>query len=134
MSHQHPVKVYYEDTDAGGVLNHSQYINFCERGRTEYLNSCGYKSSDLQKREGIMFVVRHIDANYLNACFLEENLIVHTTVSEIKNSNFVLEQSISRNHETIFTAQVTIVCVTTNPVKATKIPNAIREAFTNHGN
>ena len=132
MTHQHPVKVYYEDTDAGGVLNHAQYINFCERGRTELLNACDYKSSELQDKEGIMFVVRHIEADYIKAGFLEDELIVHTAVGEMKNSSFIMNQSITRDGETIFKQIVTLVCVNTNPVKATRIPNPIREAFLNY--
>jgi len=129
MSHQLPVKIYYEDTDAGGVVYHANYIKFCERGRTEFLNACGYKNSDIAEKLGVMFVVRHIDADYLKPAFLEDELTLTSTIKQMKNTSFIMQHILTKGADTIFIADVTLVCVTQNPVKPTKIPPVIREAF-----
>ncbi len=134
MSNQLPVKIYYEDTDAGGVVYHANYIKFCERGRTELLNACGYKNSDLAEKLDVMFVVRHIDADYLKPAFLEDELTLTTTIKAMKNSSLIMQQILTKGDNTIFKADITLVCVTQNPVKPTKIPPVIRKAFLEHIN
>ena len=131
--HTLPVTVYYEDTDAGGVVYHANYIKFCERARTEFLQACGYKNSDLQQTHGIMFVVRRIEADYLKPAFLEDKLSVETSLTGMKNSSFIMKQTIRKDQDIIFEADVTLVCVNVNEVKPVKTPTAIREAFLNYG-
>lgn len=134
MTHAINYRVYFEDTDAGGVMYHGNYINFCERGRTEFLRDCGYTNTQIVDDHNVLFLVRHMDINYLKPAFLEDDLTVKTQIGSIKNSSLVMKQSIHKGDTTIFTADVTLVCVDKNTIKPTRVPADIKEAFTNHGN
>jgi acyl-CoA thioester hydrolase len=129
MSHSISYRIYYEDTDAGGVVYHANYLKFCERGRTEFLRAEGYTNSEFVKEHGLMFVVRHIDANYLKPAFLEDEITVETSVPHIQNTSLVMRQEISKQGATIFTADVTLVCVDKETVKPVKMPENIKQIF-----
>lgn len=133
MPHELPVKIYYEDTDAGGVVYHANYIKFCERARTEFLQNCGFTNQQIAKNHNIMFVVRHIEADYLKPAILEDMLTVKSTIEVMKNSSFVMRQAIYKQDTLIFTADVTLVCVDITEVRPVKIPDHIKTTFTNKG-
>lgn len=78
-----PVRVYYEDTDAGGVVFYANYLKFAERARTEMLRQLGIENPDMQDRHGIAFVVRHIDVEYLNPARLDDLLDVHVNLTKV---------------------------------------------------
>ena len=78
-----PVRVYYEDTDAGGVVFYANYLKFAERARTEMLRQLGIENPDMQNRHGIAFVVRHIDVEYLNPARLDDLLDVHVNLTKV---------------------------------------------------
>ncbi len=126
--HRHPVRVYYEDTDAGGIVYHASFIRFAERARTEMLREMGYKNSDLHKRDGLRFVVRHIDASYETPCFLDDMLELHTHVLEIRNSSFVLRQTVLRDQNHVCVLNVTLVTINENG-KAVRLPQNVRQDF-----
>lgn len=135
MSKHYAVKcrVYYENTDAGGIVYHGQYLNFAERGRTELLRSIGYQSSDLTKQHGLMFVARHVDINYYAPAYLDDLLEVRTSVAALKNSSFTMRQSLFRQNdgveEKIAEVMVTLVCVKANGIKPIRVPDMLREKF-----
>lgn len=135
MIHELPVRIYYEDTDAGGVVYHANYLRFGERARTEYLRHIGYENSEIAKRTGVIFVVRHIDINYFKPAFLDDMLIVETTVSDLKNSSFVMNHTISLEKEDsvrglqLAQMRVTLVCVDKASVKPVRLSDDLREAF-----
>lgn len=131
MKHSVEYRVYYEDTDAGGVMYHASYIRFCERGRTEFLRNLGLSCSVLDEQEGLIFVIRHIDAHYYKPARLEELLRVESAIKELKNSSFVMEQSIFCHHSMLFSMKVTVVCVD-KTVKPIRIPDHIRNKFMNY--
>src|SRR5471032_1766224 len=90
------LRVYYEDTDAGGVVYHANYLKFCERGRTELLRALGFSNKSLSEQRGLLFVVRKLEADYLLPAFLEDELEVRTVIAEIKNASFSMRQEVFR--------------------------------------
>lgn len=111
------IRVYYEDTDVGGVVYHSNYLNFCERARSQLFFDAG-RSPIL---DGGHFVAKHIDADYIKSAKFGDILEVKTKLIEIKNASFTLLQEVFREEEKLFT--ITIVLVYINFAgKMTKIP------------
>ena len=123
--HKHEYRVYYEDTDAGGIMYHGRYINWCERARAEYLRDIGLQSSTIFEDTGVLFVVRHLEANYLKPAKLDQLLRVETSLKEMKNSSFILNQSIFCQDSVLFSMTVTIVCIDGN-ARPVRIPDMVR--------
>lgn len=131
MSKTHNVnyRVYYEDTDAGGIMYHGNFINFCERGRSEMLRDLGLPASQVVKKLGTGFVVRHLDAEFTAMARLDDLLTVSTTLKEMRNSSFVMEQVITNDQNiAAFKMDVTIVCIDKNG-RPTRIPDELRNKF-----
>lgn len=128
-----PCRVYYENTDAGGIVYHGQYLNFAERGRTELLRHIGYQSSDLVKELGVMFVARYLDIDYYAPAFLDDLLEVHTSISVLKNTSFTMRQTLFRQkdgiNEKIAELRVTLVCVKADTIKPVRVPEQLRQGF-----
>ncbi len=123
-----PLRVYYEDTDAGGIVYHASHIRFAERGRTEFLRNAGFLNSDLMSSLGVLFVVRRIEAEYLKPARLDDLLTVRTALQTIKNTSFVMNQKIMRGDDLLFDMNVTLVCI--NPEgKPVAMPPAVKAAF-----
>ena len=129
MKHAIPIRVYYEDTDAGGIVYHSNYLKFAERGRTEMLRHLNYSITDLLERENIMFVMRHVEMNYLAPARLDEQLSLETTLQTIKNTSFVMRQCVIRDGTLLCEMLVTLVCVDTNSFKPVRVPEGLRAAL-----
>lgn len=129
MKHRVDYRVYYEDTDAGGIMYHGNYINFCERGRTEFMREIGHSCVTIQEKEGILFVIRHLEADYLKSCRLEDLLTVESCVIELKNTSFIMQQSIFRHDDMLFKMKVTAVCVDEKG-KPVRIPDGLRQDIT----
>ncbi len=129
MYHETPIRIYYEDTDAGGIVYHGQYLNFGERGRTEFLRSCGYLNTQVEKDFRCIFVVRHIEIDYLKPAILDDALIMRSSILELKNSSFVMKQSLYRGEEKISDMRVVLVCVGSESYKPMRLPVTIKESF-----
>lgn len=131
--HKLEARVYYENTDAGGIVYHAQYLHFAERGRTELLRAIGHQSSTLVKELGVMFVARHVTIDYFKPAFLDDLLEVHTSVAELKNSSFVMRQTFFRQNqgieEKIAEVMVTLVCVNADNIRPSRVPDALRDGF-----
>lgn len=127
-AHNIDIRVYYEDTDAGGIVFYANYLKFAERGRTEYLRNLGFENKSLMDKQGIIFVVRKIEANYLTPAYLDDMLRMETGVIEMKNASFKMKQSLFRHNELIFSVDVILVCVdrTGKPVR---LPDGLRTAM-----
>jgi acyl-CoA thioester hydrolase len=93
-----PVRVYFQDTDAGGVVYHASYVNFMERARTEWLRTFGYSNAGLMKQLGVVFVVRSMKLDYLKPALLDDMLTVTAQVKEIGRSRITLDQKVLRRH------------------------------------
>ena len=122
-----PVRVYFQDTDAGGVVYHSNYLNFMERARTEWLRAHGYSNAGLMKEFGMVFVVRSIKLDYLKPALLDDCLEVTAHINEIGRSRVSLIQSIMRGAEVLTEAEVHLVCVSLASFKPSSVPEVLRK-------
>jgi acyl-CoA thioester hydrolase len=95
MTHRHQIRVYWEDTDAGGIVYHSNYLNFAERGRTEMVRMLGLKQSELADG-GFVFAVRHMDVDFLKSAKLDDLLEVESTFTSVKGASMDVSQVIRR--------------------------------------
>lgn len=134
MKHAHqanafsiPVRVYYEDTDAGGVVYHANYLNFFERCRTEWLRSLGHDQSRLARDHGIVLVVGSVTVRYLKPARLDDALTVALEVEKLGRAHAVFRQQVRRGDEELATGTVDIVCVDPEKMKATAIPDWLRQ-------
>jgi acyl-CoA thioester hydrolase len=117
-----PVRVYYEDTDAGGVVYHSQYLNYLERTRTEWLRNLGYEQTKMREEYGIVFVVRHIQIDFIKPARFDDALMVSATIAGKSGVSLKFNQTIMRDSELLIQAKVDVVCVDVNKFKPTRIP------------
>lgn len=129
-----PVRVYYEDTDAGGVVYHAQYLNFFERCRTEWLRQLGYEQDELQATHNTLFVVSALNINYLQPARFNQQLMVTAEVTDLGASRLIMEQQILRtsaagNVEIIAQGCVTLACLDSSKFKPKRIPLMIRESL-----
>ena len=111
MTHHHPLRVYYEDTDLGGFVYYANYLKFIERGRSEWVRGCGVDQTRLKAERGILIVVRHLEADYLAPALFDDALVVETKLLDIAGSRIVLAQNVLRGDAVLFAAKVTLVCV-----------------------
>jgi acyl-CoA thioester hydrolase len=125
-----PVRVYYEDTDAGGVVYYANYLKFFERARTEMLRSMGYEQDQLMV-EGIIFVVRSIQVDYLIPARFNEQLQVSADLSLIKKASFDFEQQITRGDEVLCRGMVRIACLDAQTMRPKAIPENLQEQLKN---
>lgn len=121
-----PVRVYYEDTDAGGVVYYANYLKFLERARTEWLRSHGFSQEELVRRHGIVFVVRRVEADYLGPARLDDNLRVTLVLRELGRSRVEFLQTVEKE-AALMKAIVQVACVDAASFKPVQIPAPLRE-------
>ena len=128
-----PIRIYYEDTDAGGVVYYANYLNFLERCRTECLRSIGIDQADLLRDTGIAFVVRHVSIDYLKPAKLDDLLHVTLRIEKISRAQLFFQQTITRQHnegiqipQELIRAQVHIVAVDMTKMKPVSLPPSLR--------
>ena len=110
--HTHPVTVYYEDTDMGGIVYHANYLKYIERGRSAWVRDLGIDQNAL-RAEGIVFAVRHIDAEFRAPARLDDRLTVRTRLAETRGARFVMAQEVAgQDGAVLFSARVTVVAMT----------------------
>ncbi len=131
-SHAHayvlPVRVYYQDTDAGGVVYHASYVNFLERARSDWLRERhGYTGTALTAEFGVLFMIRSLKLDYLRPARLDDLLAVSAQVKELGRSRLVVAQTVTRGEERLVEAEVHLVCVTADGFKPVAIPDALRD-------
>ena len=126
---QHNFRVYYEDTDAGGVVFYANYLKFIERGRTEYLRDLGFDQGKITKEKDIVFVVKSLSADYLSPAYLDDMIQVQTNIKLSKNASLVFTQKIVNleKNTVLFNAEVKVVSVLKNNLKPCAIPQEIME-------
>lgn len=128
--HSCAYRVYYEDTDAGGVVFYANFLKFAERGRTELLRQAGFENRALFESEGVLFVVRHLIADYLKPARLDDMLHVKTSVKSVNNASFVMKQAIFCHDCLLFSADITLVCVNSD-TKPVRVPEVLRARLQN---
>jgi len=127
-----PVRVYYEDTDSGGVVYHANYLRYFERTRTEYLRSLGFQLDELLEREGILFVVRSLQIDYLKPARFNEALTVETEITQLKPASLVFRQALVRgSDETLSVAEVKVVCLRADGFRPLAIPVNLLQSLKN---
>ncbi|MDP1593862.1 MAG: tol-pal system-associated acyl-CoA thioesterase [Gallionella sp.] len=124
-----PVRVYFQDTDAGGVVYHASYVNFMERARTEWLRTHGYSNAGLMKEFGVVFVVRSMKLDYLRPALLDDMLDVTAQVKDIGRSRITLLQTVRREDELLTEAEVHLVSVSLETFKPVRVPEALRSQW-----
>ncbi|MDD2684530.1 MAG: tol-pal system-associated acyl-CoA thioesterase [Gallionella sp.] len=121
-----PVRVYFQDTDAGGVVYHASYVNFMERARTEWLRTFGYSNAGLMKELGVVFVVRSMKLEYLKPALLDDMLEVTAQIKEVGRSRLVLLQRVCRGEAVLTEAEVHLVCVAVETFKPVSVPDVLK--------
>lgn len=120
------IRVYYEDTDAAGVVYYANYLRFCERARTEWLRAAGFEQQALLAERRIAFVVRSLGADYLSAAMLDDALYVLTTVEALGGASLTFAQRILRGTQELFRGRFVIACVDLDRKRPTPIPADMR--------
>ena len=123
--HKFELSVYYEDTDLAGIVYYANYLKFIERARSEWVQALGIDQMRLKAEYGVVFAVRRIEADYLQAAKFGDRLQVRTRVLELTGARVRLEQKVERDTETLFTANVTLIALTEGG-KATRLPAEFR--------
>lgn len=124
---QWPIRVYYEDTDAGGVVYYANYLKFFERARTEMLRAMGYEQDELIASAGIIFVVRSVQVDYLSPARFNEQLTVSAKVTQAKKASLIFEQVITRGDDTLCTGIIRIACLDAKAMRPKAIPEHLLE-------
>ena len=123
---KYEIKVYYEDTDAGGVVYYANYLKFLERARTEMINSFKLNNKKLLNDYKTLIIVKSINIEYKKPAILEDKLQIYSTIKSITKASFAMCQKIKKNEELVLEADIHLVTV--NPEgKPIKIPEALEE-------
>ena len=118
------VRVYYEDTDSGGVVYYANYLKFTERARTNMIQDLGFTLNQLHDDHDCIFIVKKVNCEYLQSAKLEDFLEVQSSIIQVKNASFELEQNILRDGKVIFQSNIIMVCVNSQG-QPKKIPEKI---------
>ena len=127
-AHHHSIRVYYEDTDAGGIVYYANYLKFAERARTEMLREAGFHHTAMMQGDGLMLAVRRVNAEYLRPAKLDDALDIATSVVGLGAATIELDQSIRREGQELCRVAVTIACVGRDGRPA-RLPVALRAAL-----
>ncbi len=127
-THVLPLRVYYEDTDAAGIVYYANWLRFLERGRTELLRVLGQEHSALREERGVHWVVRRCAIDYLKPARLDEAIEVVTSCSELRGASLDMVQQACRGKETLVRAELTVACVGTGG-RPVRLPPHVRTAL-----
>lgn len=127
--HCFPIRVYYEDTDAAGIVYYANYLKFAERARTEYLRLLGVDQTKLKDSDGVFFAVRRAEVEYLKPVRLDDELEVRTKLTSIGASVIDALQLICRGDEVMAQVVMRVVCISAADGKPARIPRRLREAW-----
>jgi acyl-CoA thioester hydrolase len=129
-----PVRVYYEDTDAGGVVYHANYLKFLERARTERLRSLGFEQPQLRESEGVLFAVRSLEVDYLKPAYFNDALAVTADLAAVQRVSLTFRQKIFREgagDEPCCLASVRVVCLSADRLRPIAMPDRLLESIRN---
>ncbi|WP_111733275.1 tol-pal system-associated acyl-CoA thioesterase [Roseovarius amoyensis] len=124
MTHRFAVRVYYEDTDMGGIVYYANFLKFIERARSDMVAGLGLDQNEMLD-EGVAFAVRRIEADYLRPARFADELEVSTQIVSATGARLVLDQRVLRGDETLFAAQVTIAAISAGG-RPVRLPDALR--------
>jgi tol-pal system-associated acyl-CoA thioesterase len=121
-----PIRVYYQHTDAGGMVFHANYLSFMECARTELLQSLGFDLGELARRDQVLFVVHSAQIAYHKPALLNDLLTVTAHVSHVGTARLEFEQAVKRGEETLASARLTLACVSARSYRPIAVPETIR--------
>lgn len=127
-AHRFPIRVYYEDTDTGGIVYYANYLKFAERARTEALRSCGINQSTLMLDHKTGFVVRRCTVDFLKPAMLDDLLTIETRLNDINRVTMDMHQSIRRGNETLVTLEVKLAVIGEG-MRLAKLPAKVHDAM-----
>ncbi len=127
-----PVRVYYEDTDAGGVVYYANYLKFLERARTEWLRALGFELDGLARDHRAVFIVRSLSIEYLRPAAFNDEIAATVELGELGGGQIFLRQRITRGAEELATARVRLACVNPATFRPVRIPRSVAERLTRH--
>ena len=126
--HRHPIRVYYEDTDAGGVVYYSNYLRFAERARTEFLREAGFNHVALMTEWSLVFAVRRCEVDYIRPARLDDALQICTRGLKTTGASFWLEQLVRRDGATLVGMKIQLVCLNANS-RPVRLPENLKFAL-----
>ena len=132
-SFKYEVKIYYEDTDAGGVVYYANYLKFLERARSEAIYEMGFSNTELKKEFGVLIIVKSCNIDYKKPAIFEDKLSIISTIKEVTKTSFVMEQNINRDKELIASSDIHLVSVNLDG-KPTKIPEILKNKLNEYIN
>lgn len=124
-----PVRVYYEDTDAAGVVYYANYLRYLERARTEWLLALGHPIAELERASRIVFVVRRLSIDYRAPARLADALDVTVAIRTLRHASLVVSQEVRRNGSTLAEAEVDLACVDSARLTPTRLPPSLIAAL-----
>jgi acyl-CoA thioester hydrolase len=123
------LRVYYQDTDSGGVVFHANYLYFFERARTEWLRHLGFDVRELAERDGVLFIVREVRMNYLRPAQVDDLLIATVELAHLGRAQFTLAQLVLRGGDVLVQGTVNLACVTVDGLKPARVPQRVHAAL-----
>ena len=129
FKHRFAVRVYYEDTDMGGVVFYANYLKFMERGRTEWLRAVGVHQSELAEQEQRGFMVTELDIRYRKPARLDDLLQIESEVTRMGRASLHFYQTIYRDGELLTESNIQVCCVETVNMRIAAIPHSVRTKF-----
>lgn len=128
MIHKMDLRIYYKDTDAGGIVYHSNYLEYAERARTEFLHDIGLSNKALIERD-IAFIIKRAEIDYKSPARLEDVITVHTRIGGIKNASMIMLQTVKRAEQELVDLKIMVVFVNPHTLKPVRIPEDLKEKF-----
>ncbi len=122
-------RIYYEDTDAGGVVYYANYLKFFERARTDFLRTLGISQSELSQKENLVFVVRKCEVEYVFPARLDDEIEVSVEIKKISAASISMEQKMTKFGKILSTLNIDLVCVAADNFKPKKIPSSISSSL-----
>ena len=120
------VRVYYEDTDAAGIVFYANYLRYMERARTEWLRSVGYEHEMLKNKHGILFAVKNVSIEYVKPACLDDLLTVSSSLLKKRGASLIFKQAIkNKNNELLIEAEVKVACLNAITLKASAMPEKL---------
>ena len=123
------VRVYYQDTDAGGVVFHGRYLSFFERARTEWLRQLGFDVRQLAEHDGLLFIVRELRISYLRPALVDDLLSVTAAIEHLGRVQFTLDQRVLRGADLLVQGSVNLACVSAQGLKPARVPARVHAAL-----
>ena len=120
-----PIRIYYEDTDAGGIVYHTNYIKFMERARTEWLRNLGFEQDELRDKEGVIFAVRSVQVDYFLPAKFNDELLVSSQVMKKGKASITIEQEINKNSQILCKGIIKVGTLDDKSFKPKAMPDSL---------